>query len=70
MTNGRARVLTMNRGSATLKSTLYEVAADASNRAEALLSISVTYSDTAGARLKIADVSGAALLDAPVAGRD
>ena len=69
MTDGRARVLTMNRGSATLKSTLYEVATDASNRPEALLTISVAYSDTVGARLKIADVSGAALLGAPVAGR-
>jgi acetate kinase len=70
MTSGRQRVLTMNRGSATLKSTLYEVAADASNRAEALLSISVAYSESAGARLKIADASGATLLDSPVTGGD
>ena len=70
MTSGRERVLTMNRGSATLKSTLYEVAADANKRVEALLSISVAYSGTADARLKIADVGGTALLDSPVPGRD
>jgi acetate kinase len=69
MTFGRERVLTMNRGSATLKSTLYEVAGDVGNRAEALLSISVAYSGTVSARLKITDASDGALLDAPVAGR-
>jgi acetate kinase len=59
----------MNRGSSTLKSTLYEVGGDL-GRPKMLLSISVTYSDSAGARLKIADASGAALLDTPVPGRD
>jgi acetate kinase len=58
----------MNRGSATLKSTLYELATGASNRAEALLSISVAYSGTASARLKITDANGATLLDSPVKG--
>ena len=60
------RVLTMNRGSATLKSTLYEVG----TRNEALLSMSVAYSDDAGGRLKIANSTGAALLDSPVEGKD
>jgi acetate kinase len=56
----------MNRGSATLKSTLYEVGA----RIEALLLTSVTYSDAASARLKIADTTGATLLDSRVKGKD
>src|SRR5271163_2060301 len=64
MTDGRARVLTMNRGSATLKSTLYEVG----GRAGVLASISVAYSDSSGARLKIADANGATLLDSSVKG--
>jgi acetate kinase len=68
MTDERARVLTMNRGSATLKSTLYAVAGDASNRAEALLSISVAYSGAASARLKITDPQGATLLNSSVKG--
>jgi acetate kinase len=66
MASQRQRILTMNRGSATLKSTLYEVG----TRNEALLSISVAYSGNAGARLKIADASGATLLDSSVKGRD
>ena len=70
MASQRQRIITMNRGSATLKSTLYEVTADASDRSEALLSISVAYSNTADARLKIANASGTALLDAPVPGRN
>ena len=70
MTSGRERVLTMNRGSATLKSTLYEVAADANKRVEALLSISVAYSGTADAHLKITDLSGVALLDTSISGHD
>jgi acetate kinase len=49
-----------------LKSTLYEVGP----RDEALLSISVDYGDAAGARLKIADASGAALLNSSVKGKD
>jgi len=56
----------MNRGSATLKSTLYEVG----TREEALLSISVDYGDARGARLRIAGASGAALLNSSVRGRD
>jgi acetate kinase len=60
------RILTMNRGSATLKSTLYEVGA----RNEVLLSISVDYGAAAKAHLKITDASGAALLDSWVKGSD
>ena len=66
MTNGRARVLTMNRGSATLKSTLYEIGA----RNEAVLSISVAYTGSARAHLKITDGNGSALLDSSVKGTD
>jgi acetate kinase len=66
MTPQAQRILTMNRGSATLKSTLYEVGA----RDEVLASISVAYGDAAGARLQIADGGGAALLDSRVEGRD
>src|ERR1700675_315592 len=66
MASHRQRILTMNRGSATLKSTVYEVG----TRDEALLSISVDYGGAAGARLKIADASGAALLNSSVKGRD
>jgi acetate kinase len=72
MTSGRERVLTMNRGSATLKSTLYEVGADmgggTAGRAGVLASISVAYSGSAGARLKIGDANGAILLDSSVKG--
>jgi acetate kinase len=60
------RILTMNRGSATLKSTLYEFGA----RIEVLLTISVTYGSSASARLKIADALGATLLDSSVKGKD
>ncbi len=70
MTSGRERVLTMNRGSATLKSTLYEVATGSRNRTEALLSISVAYSGDDAARLKITDANGATLLDSSVKGAD
>ena len=66
MTPQAQRILTMNRGSATLKSTLYEVGA----RDEVLATISVAYGDAAGARLQIADGRGAALLDSQVKGRD
>jgi acetate kinase len=66
MASQRQRILTMNRGSATLKSTLYEVG----TRDEALLSLSVDFGGAAGARLKIADASGAALLNSLVKGRD
>ena len=60
------RILTMNRGSATLKATLYEVGA----REEVLVTISVAYGGGAGARLQIADGGGAALVDSRVEGRD
>jgi acetate kinase len=60
------RILTMNRGSATLKSTLYEVGA----HDEVLLSISVAYSGAATAHLKTADANGAPLLDSSVKGTD
>jgi acetate kinase len=56
----------MNRGSATLKSTLYEVGA----RNEVVLAISVAYSDGASARLKITDANSATLLDSSVKGSD
>ena len=49
----------MNRGSATLKSTLYEVGV----RNEMVLAISVAYSGGASARLKMADANGTPRLD-------
>src|SRR5271170_6336645 len=52
----------MNRGSATLKSALY----DAANRNELLLSINVDKGGGSGSRLKIADSHGKTLLDSPV----
>jgi acetate kinase len=66
MASQRYRILTMNRGSATLKSTLYEIGV----RNQALLSISVAYSGTTSARLKITDAGRATLLDSSVRGRD
>lgn len=68
MASQRQRILTMNRGSATLKSTLYEVGA----RNEVVLAISVAYSGGGGAhaRLKISDVNGATLLDSSVKSTD
>jgi acetate kinase len=68
-------ILTMNRGSATLKSALYE----AGNRNELLLTMTVDRagalgapggSGAAGDRLKIANPSGTTLLDSPVDGGD
>jgi acetate kinase len=53
------RVLTMNRGSATLKSALYETG----TRDELLLSMSVDKAADSGGRLKIEDAHGAPLLD-------
>ncbi len=70
MTSGRERVLTMNRGSATLKSTLYEVGGETDKRANVLVSISVAYSHAASARLKITSANGATLLDSSVKGTD
>jgi acetate kinase len=52
----------MNRGSATLKSALYE----AGNRDELLLSMTVDQAGVSGGRLKIGDPSGTTLLDSPV----
>jgi len=63
MTNPiQRRILTMNRGSATLKSALYE----AGNHEELLLSITVDEDRDSGGRLRIADPKGATLLDSPV----
>ena len=70
MTSGRERVLTMNRGSATLKSTLYEVGGNPGKPADVLVSISVSYSHAASARLKITSANGATLLDSSVKGTD
>ena len=56
------RVLTMNRGSATLKSALYE----AGDGEELLLTINVDGDSTSSLRLKIADARGNRLLDTPV----
>jgi acetate kinase len=66
MAAARERVLTMNRGSATLKSTLYEAGAPY----EALLSISVAFGDRDSGRLKIADARGEALLNSAVDGKE
>ncbi len=56
------RILTMNRGSATLKSTLYE----AGSHIGLLLSMTVDQRGASGSHLKITDASGATLLDSPV----
>jgi acetate kinase len=53
------RVLTMNRGSSTLKSALYE----AGNREELLLSIIVDASGVSGTHLKIEEPTGTSLLN-------
>jgi acetate kinase len=60
------RVWTINRGSATLKSSLYA----AGDHDDFLLSMTVDQSVGSGSRLKISDPSGSALLDSPVDGRD
>src|ERR1700686_2439281 len=52
----------MNRGSATLKSALYE----SGNHDELLLSMTVDLAGVAGGRLKIVGTGGATLLDSPV----
>ena len=56
------RVLTMNRGSSTLKSTLYETA----RQNEPLLAMSVDQKGRTDSRLKIADSKGNILLDTAV----
>ncbi len=58
----QARILTMNKGSATLKSALYE----AGDHDKPLVSIAVDQAGTSGGRLKITDPSGAVLLDSKV----
>src|SRR5271154_4629358 len=60
------RVLTMNRGSATLKSALY----NAANRNELLLSMNVDKGGSSDSRLKISDSHGKTLLDSPVDSRE
>jgi acetate kinase len=56
------RLLTMNRGSSTLKSALYEEG----GHEEFLLSMTVDQVGSSGGRLRIADLSGANVLDSPV----
>jgi acetate kinase len=60
------RVLTMNKGSATLKAALYEIA----NRDQLVVSMAVDQPAGAAGHLKIADSNGATLLDSPVNGKD
>jgi acetate kinase len=60
------RILTMNRGSSTLKSALYE----AGDHEELLLSMTVDEAGVSGGRLNVADPSGNTLLDSPVDCRD
>ncbi len=56
------RILTMNRGSATLKSALYE----AGDYEQLLLSMTVDEAGSSGVRLKIDDASGSTLFDSGV----
>jgi acetate kinase len=56
------RVLTMNRGSSTLKSAVYE----AGGSEELLLSITVDESGVSGSHLRIQEPNGTALLNSPV----
>ena len=58
----KRRILTINRGSATLKAALYESA----QQNELLLSLTVEQVDDSSGRLKIAQPSGAVLLETPV----
>ena len=60
------RILTVNRGSATLKSALYE----AGNHDELLLSMTVDQAGVSGGRLKIADPHGTSLFDSAFDGGD
>ncbi len=62
VTMHRKRVLTLNKGSATLKSALYEVG----NHDDLLLTMAVAQADTSGGRLRIADQSGTTLLECAV----
>ena len=56
------RILTMNRGSSTLKSALYQ----SGKHDELLLSISVDHAGGSSGRLKIADSSGATVFDSAI----
>ena len=56
------RILTMNRGSATLKSALYE----AGDHERLLLSMTVDQADNSNGHLKIGDASGSTLFDSQV----
>ena len=56
------RILTMNRGSATLKSALYETG----DREEPLLTMTVDQAGASGGHLRITNPSGTALLDSPI----
>ena len=56
------RILTMNRGSSTLKSALYEAEEDT----KLLVSMAVDHAGVADGRLKITDLSGTVLLDSTV----
>lgn len=60
------RILTMNRGSSTLKSALYESV----GHPELLLSMTVDETGASGGCLKISGTSGDALFDSPVDRRD
>jgi acetate kinase len=60
------RIITMNRGSATLKSALYE----AGTLPELLLSICVDKASDSASRLKITDPGGTVLFNSPVDGKD
>jgi acetate kinase len=60
------RILTMNRGSSTLKSALYE----AGDPEELLLSTTVDQAGSSGGRLRIEDSKGATLLDSAVDSND
>jgi acetate kinase len=62
-TASQKRVLTMNRGSSTLKSALYE----AENGEKLLLAIGMDQGGGSGGRLKIADPGGTNLLDTGIA---
>src|SRR5580693_7791674 len=60
------RVLTMNRGSTTLKAALYDV----EERERLVLSISVDRIDDSGGHITIADGRGSGLFDQKFDGRD
>src|SRR5271163_182640 len=64
MAPNRRRILTMNRGSSTLKCALYE----AGNPGELLLSMTVDQGRVSGSHLKITDPGGIVLLDSPADG--